>query len=188
MLRLGPRRRGEQDRRRRAGLPELPGLQPARHRQRRRRRRPQPLQRRRRRLPRRPLQRRPAQRRGHHPGGRRPLRPRHGRRPQRPPRQPRNRPGLRQERPDPDPAAGHPARRPLDRRQPRPQPVHPQPDQLRTLGGRQAKRSRPWPDRPALQPLPGRRMRASSAFKPEAGAQASRARPSAPATRPCGRS
>ena len=67
---------------------QLPGRQPGRHRHRRRRRRPHPLLHRRQRLPRRPLQGRPALPGGRHPGRRRPLRPRHRRRPDRPLRRP----------------------------------------------------------------------------------------------------
>ena len=80
----------------------LPGLHSPRLRRERRRRRPRPLLRHRQRLPRRPLQRRPAERRDRHPGGGRPLRPRHGGGPRRPADRPRNGPGLGQERPDPD--------------------------------------------------------------------------------------
>ena len=104
-----------------------------------------------------------------HPGGCRPLRPRHRRRPHRPLRQPRNRPDHRQVRPDPDRPRRHPARRPLGRRRHRPQPVHPQPDQLR-----QARAHRRSPRRllrrERLRPLPGRRLQ-SPRLCPQAGDQ-----------------
>ena len=111
-----------------AGRPELPGRLPGRHRHRRRRRRPDPVLRRRQRLPRRPLQRRAALPGGDHPGGRRALRPRHV--------VVRNAlyvdPETTQVRAVSDPfpsiLAGHPARHPLDRGQPRPARLHPQPD------------------------------------------------------------
>ncbi len=79
LLRGGPGRGRRQERRRRAGQPQLPGRLADRHGHGRRRPRHRPLLRPRQRLPRRPLQRRPAERRGHHPGGRRSLRPRHRR-------------------------------------------------------------------------------------------------------------
>ena len=152
-----PRRKTGQGR---AGLAELPGRLPGRQRQRRRRRRPDPVLRRRQGLPRRPLQRRAAEPGGRHPGGRRSLRPRHRRRPQRAQRRPRNDPDPRRLRPDPDDPAGDPARHPLDRAEPRPQPVHPQPDQLRPdgdhrlrhLGLRPERRRSPTASRSAAAP------------------------------------
>ena len=128
--------------------PELPGRLSGRHRRRRRRRRPRPLPRPGQGLPRRPLQRRPAEPGDRHPGDGRPLRPRHRGRPDRPARRPQeHRADHRGQRPDPHDPAGHPARRPLGRGQPRQAGLHPHRHQLRPDGGHRPADLDPGPDR-----------------------------------------
>ncbi len=94
----------------------------------------------------------------HHPGRRRPLRPRHRGGPNRPLRQPRNRPDPRRQRRDPPHPRRDPPRRPLGDREDEPPQLHPQPDQLRRTGLHGIGTLDPERRRPPHSALPGRRL------------------------------
>ena len=106
----------------------------------------------------RPVQGRSAQPGRRHPGGRRSLRPRRRGRPQRPLHDPETTQVRAVSDPDPLDPQGDPARPALGGRQPRPRPVHQEPDLLQPAGDH---RLAHVPGRPGhrLQPaLPGRRL------------------------------
>ncbi len=151
-------------------------------RHRRRRPRHQPLPHPRHRLPRRPLQRRPDVGSGNHPGGSRPLRPRHGSSQKRPLRRSRDRPGQSRLRPLPQDHRRRPPEAALDPGQPRSPQLHPEPDQLQP----RSPSTPPSPPPTAPAPIPPTPSR-SAAAKPSASnptsSSASKAAPSALITR-----
>ena len=151
-----PRERGTEE----LEHPSCPGLEPGGYRGRRSGVRPGPHLRPRQDLPGRPLQRRPALRRRDSPGGCRPLRPGHDRRPGPPPSStPKRRNCTDQDRPPASDLQGRPGQGQGHQGPSQPQPLHPQPDQLRTLCPDGHDVLAPKANEDRRQPLPGSRLR-----------------------------